>query len=109
MIRLLKILGVVLLIVLVLIASAIAYVKFGLPDVGEAESLTVELTPERIERGKYLANSVTVCMDCHAVRDWSKFSGPPTAGTLGKGGDRFDQTSGMPGVFFAKNITPFGI
>jgi hypothetical protein len=48
-------------------------------------------------------------MDCHAIRDWSKFSGPPTEGTLGKGGDRFDQTMGLPGVFYAKNITPFGI
>jgi hypothetical protein len=109
MIRLLKVLGFALLIILVLIASAIAYVKFALPNVGDTESLSVELTPERIERGKYLAHSVTVCMDCHAVRDWSKFSGPPAEGTLGKGGDRFDQSVGIPGVFFAKNITPFGI
>jgi hypothetical protein len=48
-------------------------------------------------------------MDCHATRDWSKFSGPPTPGTLGKGGDRFDQTVGLPGVYYAKNITPHGI
>lgn len=109
MIRLLKVLGFALLIVLVLIASAIAYVKFALPNVGDPELLTIELTRERIERGKYLAHSVTVCMDCHAVRDWSKFSGPPTDGTLGMGGDRFDQSVGIPGVFFAKNITPFGI
>lgn len=109
MIKPLKIIGYVLLGVLVLVALLIAYVKFGLPDVGDAEDITVELTPERIERGKYLAHSVTACMDCHAVRDWSKFSGPPTEGTLGKGGDRFDQSVGMPGVFYAKNITPFGI
>jgi mono/diheme cytochrome c family protein len=77
--------------------------------VGNPEEISVELTPERITRGKYLAHSVTVCMDCHAIRDWSKFSGPPTEGTLGKGGDRFDQTAGLPGVYYAKNITPFGI
>lgn len=109
MIKVLKILGIVLLGILVLISSAIAYVKFALPDVGEPEELIIEHTPERIERGKYLANSVTACMDCHAVRDWRKFSGPPIEGTLGKGGDRFDQTMGLPGIFYAKNITPFGL
>src|SRR5690606_41947964 len=46
---------------------------------------------------------------CHSPRDWSRFSGPITPGTLGMGGDRFDQTVGMPGVFYARNITPAGI
>jgi mono/diheme cytochrome c family protein len=48
-------------------------------------------------------------VDCHSVRDFSKFSGPITEGTLGSGGDRFDQSMGLPGVFYAKNITPTGI
>src|SRR5688572_30822069 len=104
-----KVIGLVLLGIVVLIGLFIGYIKLALPDVGEAEDITIELTPERIERGKYLAHSVTICMDCHAIRDWSKFSGPPTEGTLGKGGDRFDQTVGLPGVYYAKNITPFGI
>ena len=104
-----KVIGFVLLGIAVLIGIFISYLKLALPNVGDPEELTVELTPERIERGKYLAHSVTICMDCHAIRDWSKFSGPPTEGTLGKGGDRFDQTLGLPGVYFAKNITPFGI
>ena len=104
-----KVIGLVLLGIVVLIGLFIGYIKLALPDVGEAEDITIELTPERIERGKYLAHSVTICMDCHAIRDWSKFSGPPTEGTLGKGGDRFDQTVGLPGVYYAKNITPSGI
>ena len=95
--------------VAVLIGIFISYLKLALPNVGDPEELTIELTPERVEHGKYLAHSVTICMDCHAIRDWSKFSGPPTEGTLGRGGDRFDQTVGLPGVYFAKNITPFGI
>jgi hypothetical protein len=45
-------------------------------------------------------------MDCHSTRDWSKFSGPLVEGTLGQGGERFDQTVGMPGVVYSKNITP---
>ena len=104
-----KIIGFVLLGIILLIGCFVAYVKPGLPNVSDPEENTIERTPERIARGKYLAHSVTVCMDCHAVRDWSKFSGPPTEGTLGKGGDRFDQSAGLPGVYYAKNITPFGI
>ena len=104
-----KVIGYVLLGIAVLIGVFISYLKLALPNVGDPEELTIELTPERIERGKYLAHSVTICMDCHAIRDWSKFSGPPADGTLGKGGDRFDQTVGLPGAYYAKNITPFGI
>lgn len=85
------------------------YVSTALPDVGNAEDLKMEYTQERIDRGRYLANAVMLCMDCHAERDFSKFSGPPKDGTLGSGGDRFDQTMGFPGVFYAKNISPYGV
>ena len=80
-----------------------------LPNVGPAPDLKLAYTSERIERGRYLANSVTVCMDCHSTRDWSKFAGPLVEGTLGKGGELFDQKEGFPGVFYSKNITPTGI
>ena len=93
----------------VIIGAALGYLKFALPDIAAAPVLKVELTPEHIARGEYLANHVTVCIDCHSTRDWSKFSGPPTPGTLGKGGDIFDQKFGFPGVYYAKNITPEGI
>ena len=94
---------------LVVITGALIYLKFVLPDVGPAPQLKVELTPERIARGEYLANHVAVCIDCHSSRDWTRFSGPPTEGTLGKGGDLFDQKFGFPGSYYAKNITPAGI
>lgn len=107
--KVVKYTGYLLALLVVVIAGLLSYVKLALPDVGEAEDLKIEYTPERIERGRYLANNVSVCMDCHSKRDYSKFSGPLTKGTLGMGGDRFDQTVGMPGVFFARNITPEGI
>lgn len=107
--KLFKILGIILLLVIIGVGILLLYVKMALPDVGEPEDLKIEYTAERISRGEYLANCVNVCMDCHSTRDWSKFSGPITPGTFGKGGDRFDQTVGMPGVFYAKNITPEGI
>lgn len=107
--KFLRIFGVILLIIVLAVAGLLTFVKTALPNVGEPEEITIDYTQERIERGKYLANSVTVCMDCHSTRDWSKFSGPLVEGTFGKGGDRFDQSLGMPGVYYAANITPAGI
>jgi mono/diheme cytochrome c family protein len=96
-------------IVVIFITGALLYIKIALPDVGAAPDLKVEATPERIARGDYLANHVSVCMDCHSSRDWSRFSGPPAEGTFGRGGDIFDQKFGFPGTYYAKNITPSGI
>ncbi|HWA33709.1 MAG TPA: hypothetical protein VG737_06245, partial [Cyclobacteriaceae bacterium] len=107
--KVIKIIGYILATVAIIIAGILTYIKTALPDVGPATEIKIDVTPERIERGRYLANHVSVCMDCHSKRDFSKFSGPPTAGTLGMGGDVFDQAVGMPGVFVAKNITPVGI
>jgi mono/diheme cytochrome c family protein len=107
--KILLILGILVGVVVVLIGGAITYISTALPDVGEATDLKVEATPERVERGRYLANSVTVCMDCHSTRDWSKFSAPLKPGTIGKGGERFDHAQGFPGVYYSKNITPAGI
>ena len=97
------------LLVAVLLSGTLVYIKFALPDVGPAPFLKVEMTPERIARGEYLANHVAVCIDCHSKRDWTRFSGPPAEGTYGMGGGLFDQKFGFPGVYFAKNITPAGI
>lgn len=104
-----KIASIVLLVLVAIIIAALVYVKTALPDVGAPPDLKVEATPGRIERGKYLANAVTACMDCHSKRDWSKFSGPLVPGTLGQGGERFDQSVGLPGVYISRNITPHGI
>jgi mono/diheme cytochrome c family protein len=96
-------------VLVVVIGSALLYLKFALPNVGAAPEMKVEITPERVARGEYLANHVTVCIDCHSQRDWTRFSGPPKEGTLGMGGDVFDQKFGFPGVYYGKNITPAGI
>lgn len=58
-----------------------------------------------IERGKYLANHVSLCMDCHSQRDFTQFSGPPKTGTAGIGGDFFDNKLDVPGIIYARNIT----
>lgn len=107
--KVLKVTGIIFLVLVLFIAGAIAYVKIALPNVGDAPYLVVEKTPQRIERGKYLANHVAVCMDCHSTRDWSKYAGPMDAATLGAGGEVFNQQMGFPGEFYAPNITPYGL
>jgi mono/diheme cytochrome c family protein len=107
--RFFKVFGYILLVLIVIVCGALTYIKVALPNVGAATDIKIDYTKERVERGKYLANHVTVCMDCHSTRDWTKFAGPLTPGTLGKGGERFDQTEGFPGVYYSKNITPTGI
>ncbi len=102
-----KFLLTLLILVVIVIAGAASYIKLGLPNVGNADAnLKVELTPERIEHGKYLANHVTVCMDCHSTRDWSRFAGPVSESTIGKGGEYFGEEAGFPGKFYSRNITP---
>lgn len=104
-----KVLGYIVLAIIILVCGLLIYVKAALPNVDDAPNLTVTATPEKIARGKYLANYVAVCTDCHSTRDWTKFAGPVVDGTLGKGGERFDQQMGFPGIYYSKNITPAGI
>lgn len=98
-------LGILCLIIILALAGA-GYVKFALPNVGPAPQLTVKSDPERIERGRYLANHVAVCMDCHSTRDWSVYTAPMQTEGIGAGGEKFDQKAGFPGSFYAPNITP---
>jgi hypothetical protein len=104
-----KIIIVVLITIIVVITGLMSYIKLAYPNVGKAEVIKVEANPVIIDQGKYLANSVFVCMDCHSKRDWTKFAGPVVVGTLGQGGEEFNQKIGFPGKYFAKNITPYGI
>ena len=91
------------------VLSSLSYVKFILPDVGDAPVITAPDEAGNIERGRYLANSVALCMDCHSVRDWSLFSGPPIPGTEGKGGEVFNRAMGLPGVYYSRNLTQYAL
>ena len=93
--KLFRILGYSLLVIVLLVAGLLIYLKTALPNVGDAPQLHIEPTAQRIERGRYLANYVTACMDCHSTRDKTKFSWPLVPGTVGKGGERFDQQYGF--------------
>jgi len=107
--KFLKILGIILCSILLIIIAIIAYIKIALPDVGPAPQITIDKSSGSAERGRYLANSVMSCMDCHSKRDMTEYSMPMVPSTRGQGGERFDQTMGFPGIFYSANITPAGI
>lgn len=104
-----KLLIALVILLIVAIAGSLTYVKVFLPNVGAAPDLTVERTANRIERGRYLAHSVTLCIDCHSERNWNKFAGPMVPGSWGSGGEAFTEKFGFPGSYYAPNITPYGI
>jgi hypothetical protein len=102
-----KILLYAVIVIILLIVIVISYVTLALPNVGKAEDISIKPTPERITRGKYLANNVSLCTDCHSKRDWTKYGGPIIPGTLGGGGELFDASVGFPGTVHVPNITPY--
>ncbi|MFA5012458.1 MAG: c-type cytochrome [Ignavibacteria bacterium] len=107
-----KLFKILLFVFLFLIVGAVAgyfYIMSALPKIADAPDLKIEPTPELVKRGEYLFNNVAVCADCHSTRDYSMFSGPLVEGTIGKGGFEFNEEFGLPGKFYAKNITPAGL
>lgn len=105
----LKVILILLGVVILLVVAAGAYIKFALPDTGKPEAITIVASPEGIENGRYLANYVTGCMDCHSSRDWTRFGGPIKKDGFGGGGEVFNQDMGFPGAFYAPNITPYAL
>ncbi len=107
---LLKRIGIgVLLLFIIGVGGLLGFLYFANPAIGEAPEITIDKTPERVERGKYLAHHVNLCMDCHAIREWDKLTGPPKPGTEGSGGEIFNHDMGFPGEFISPNITPFAL
>ena len=93
-------------IVLSLVLSLVSCGIFLPIKVDHAEDLSIELTPERLARGEYLAEHVSGCMDCHSQRDWSLYTAPVKPETHGAGGEIFNEAMGAPGIIYAPNITP---
>ncbi|TVR89112.1 MAG: cytochrome C [Saprospirales bacterium] len=107
-----KLLKILLIIVAGLILTAglgATYIRLALPNVGPPPEIEVDITPERVERGKYLAWNVMLCAECHGKRDFSILTAPTYPGSEFAGGEVFDHSVGLPGVFVAPNITPYGI
>jgi mono/diheme cytochrome c family protein len=79
----------------------------GKKEEPKAEVANKDSVEQALKRGEYLTLHVSMCLDCHSTRDFSKYSGPVKPGTEGMGGEVFDKDhGGAPGKIYARNITP---
>ncbi len=90
--------------ILLAITFTIGWRPFIGPRTRPLTSRTFERTPARLERGRYLAENLAGCMDCHSTHDWTSHDALITPGMLGAG-DVFP-LEGLPGVLVAANLTP---
>ena len=104
-----KYIGIVIFAILLLVFTVVIYINSALPNIELRENFKAELTPEKIERGKYLVNSVTGCFHCHSTVDFTKYSGKIVEGAKGKGGRFYPEEGGFPGTFYSSNITPHNL
>ena len=93
---------------LVIVVAVAAVQMFGLhtfigPRKRALTDRKFESTPTRLERGKYIANSMG-CFYCHSPHDWSKRDHPIPRGMEGAG-QQLPYTD-LPGKVFAPNLTP---
>jgi mono/diheme cytochrome c family protein len=104
--RVFKIVLAVLGAILALAGLGVGYLLVAFPKVAAASDLRVQSTPDIVQRGAYLTEHVAVCVDCHSIRDWKRYSGPAEPASIGGGGEAFTHQMGFPGNLVSKNITP---
>ena len=106
--RVMKLLGMTLLVIVLLVAGGITFTIGWRPFIGpKARVLTerkFELTPARLARGQYLVENLG-CFICHGEHDWTKHDAPLVEGTRGAGYAEFP-LAGLPGHIVPSNITP---
>jgi mono/diheme cytochrome c family protein len=106
--KLTRILGYAILALLLLVTAGITFTIGWRPFIGpRARSLTnrtFAATPERLARGRYIAEDVAGCMYCHSPHDWRQHEAPILAGMEGAG--EIFPLQGLPGVVVAPNLTP---
>jgi hypothetical protein len=109
--KILKIIGILLLVILLLVGGVLAYLRFALPKVSPADqALKIELTPARIERGRYLATNVMDCFGCHSPKMMDAYTFPAEPGKRGAGGFRLPAAWRVfPGDLNTPNITPYAL
>lgn len=90
----------------VLLGAGVAFLYAKKPAQRPPSAEKIEVTPARLARGEYLALHVVDCLLCHSEARFERYGLPRVPGSEGKGGFRFGKDFGIPGVLFARNITP---
>jgi mono/diheme cytochrome c family protein len=103
-----KWLGIILLSLVVLLVIAISLTIGWRPILGPSaralSSPTFEHTPQRLERGRYIATALSGCIYCHTPHNWSAADTPYLEGKEGAG--ELLPYAGLPGRIVASNLTP---
>jgi mono/diheme cytochrome c family protein len=96
-------------VVVVIVVAGLAYFTLALPAVSPAPDIAVEATPERLARGRYLAEQVMGCRGCHSERRDDRYAYPPVAGREWAGGLRWGPENDFPGTLYSRNLTPYAL
>jgi len=103
-----KVLLICLVVLCLVLAAAISFTIGWRPFLGpnkrETSNRQFELTPERLERGRYLTQTVLGCPSCHSQKDWTQHGAPAVVGKEMAG--QLFPLPGLPGTVVAPNITP---
>jgi mono/diheme cytochrome c family protein len=91
-------------VLIVAISLTIGWRPFLGPRARPLTDRKFEATPERLARGRYLANSVSGCIFCHSEHDWKSPGDPVVEAKLGAG--QVFPLAGLPGTVVASNLTP---
>ncbi len=105
--KLLKVVGILICVLIVLAAGALLFLFIKFPRKEAPPQITVQPTPELLQRGAYIANHLVPCLHCHSARKLNAYGSPVVAGTEGQGA-LFLKGEGL-GELYAPNITPFGL
>ncbi len=86
------------------ITLTIGWRPFFGPKTRPLSSRTFERTPQRRERGRYIATALSGCSYCHTPHNWGAPGTPYIAGMEGAG--EIMPYGGVPGRIVAPNLTP---
>src|ERR1700690_993174 len=86
------------------ISLTIGWRPFIGPKARPLTSRKFEATPQRLERGRYLAVGLAGCRECHSPHDWNTHGAPVVPGTQGSG--QWLNMPDLPGRVVAPNLTP---
>jgi mono/diheme cytochrome c family protein len=86
------------------ISFSIGWRPFLGPKARPLTGRTFERTPQRLERGRYIATALSGCIFCHSPHDWNAPGIPLKPGKEGSG--EVEPYAGLPGRIVAPNLTP---
>jgi mono/diheme cytochrome c family protein len=92
-------------VIVVLLGAVLIYLVVRKPVQTSPRAGRVDMSPARVERGRYIFENLADCTGCHSQRDFSRFGGPVVPGGRGRG-FTFPPEFGLPGTIVASNITP---